>query len=357
MAAPPSPSPAERRRITPIESPEQSSQTRIGRGRGRGRSAQPTVSHQIPRHLTLPPLNIGSSSAAKSPHRRRTTRHLPVGGTRSRTSGPALIEGLLPDQALPETPNMSQDGDNSSHASRREGSYDPDDNRITWTHQPKPGEDLRRDRSRELSGPTFTPSRHTVRRRRSDSSESEDGSKSFSVEQMLRESSERAGSVAVSGASEASGLANYGGYITSGEDIPLGQDRARARLLVSNSSSGTNAGYPGLDMLLSSTTASRNQISDETPSSRKGKQPYPRVSNRGMALPSHGSWESHATEGDASINSRTFPPNQEALRRGRGETSSNTVGRDHAINDISPDRRSKSLFSVILMEFCVLIYV
>lgn len=341
MAALASPSPAERRRITSIESPEQPSQTRTTRGRGRGRSAQPTVSHQIPRHLTLPPLNIGSSSAAKSPHRRRTTRHLPVGGTRGRTSGPALIEGLLPDQALPETPNMSQDGDNSSRASRREGSYDPEDNRITWTHQPKPGEDLRRDRSRELSGPTFTPSRHTVRRRRSDSSESEDGSKSFSVERMLRDPSEQGGSIAVSGVSDA----NYGGYITSGEDIPLGQDRARARVLVSNSSSGTNLGYsgvPGLDVLPSSNTASRNQISDEASGSRKAKQPYPRVSQRGMALPSHGSWESPATEGDASINSRTYPPNQEALRRKRGDASSSVVGRDHAINDMSPDRRSKS---------------
>lgn len=367
MAAPSSPNPIRQPQPSqPDESPELSTPSPSrGRGRGRGRSSQPTVSHQIPRHLTLPPLKIGAASSSKTTHRQRAARRQEESGNASRTTGPALAQGLLPDQALPETPTRSQDGDHlsrssqrtsRSRSSRRAGSYDPDDNRVNWTAPPNP-RNVTRDRSRELSGPVFTPSRPVVRRRPSDESDSDEDSKELSVEQMLRSSSEREreGSAVFSNISDPSRMHRYGGYPTSGEeisDIPLGQ--AKPRVLVSNSSSGTNLGFPysqvpGLtDLLDSSNTVPRNQTSAENSGSKKSRPQ--RLSGRGKALPTHDSWESLETGGDRSVNSKTFPPNQEALRGRIEEESPGAVDENHAINDISEDRRRMLLLTLELLR-------
>lgn len=292
----------------------------------RGRSVVGNTTHP---HSSSTAIHI--SSLSKSPNARPKAMRVAApslhpqpttdSSTRAnnQTSGPTLLNGLLPGQTIPIPPGVSQAVETTQLGDRL-GQYNRDDDQVRWTRTPSPQEP-----NSDLalpSGPLLFPSPQNLRDREEEYrsiSPEDDGS--GSLERLEKKGYKILGDLGKKSKSKRAEIRGYpttsrmsqsqgsDSVCTSGReeslDIPLGQ--GQPRVLVSNSTFG---GYSS-SLVDSSNSILLLQRTREPVSSTPSPKKKQRVSKRGMALPSGSSWGSYVNRPTP----LTPPANQEALRK------------------------------------------
>jgi hypothetical protein len=228
-------------------------------------------------------------------------------------------------------------------AYRRDGSYDPRDNEVNWEHRPKPGEDPKRDRTMEPSGPTYLSTKGIQKPRRSSFSESESEENRLGFAEISRGDHQRQGYD-----SSTSGVTGRGQWENVDcEEVlkfPVIRKQRKANILVYNSSNGDTGDFEATtresEASSLSFSAACNSSSGETTNSKKLEESSTRTSEGGMALQSTERRSSQGSEIAHSLISRIVSANVDALESERvdilwgisGEIASGKLSKYTAMN-------------------------